>query len=29
MVEYQARRAEAASKIALADIVAHVRGALA
>ena len=29
MVEYQARRAEAASKVALGDIVAHVRGALA
>ena len=29
MVEYQARRDEAASKVALADIVAHVRRALA
>jgi len=29
MVEYQARRAEAASKVALGDIVAHVRSALA
>ena len=29
MVEYQARRAEAASKVALGDIVAHIRSALA
>ncbi|MFO1344653.1 MAG: His/Gly/Thr/Pro-type tRNA ligase C-terminal domain-containing protein, partial [Burkholderiales bacterium] len=29
MVEYQARRDEAASKVALADIVTHVRRALA